>query len=142
MSDTEIVVRYAETDQMGVVHHSVYPVWFEAARTDFMDKAGYPYPDIEKQGILLPLTRLECSYREGARYGDTVIITTEITKITPARIEISYKALRSNDSILLAEGKTVHAWTDSNMQIINLKRNRPDIYNLFEAALNKPESAP
>lgn len=54
MSKTELIVRYAETDQMGIVHHSVYPIWFEAGRTDYMEKEGYPYSRIEEEGLMLP----------------------------------------------------------------------------------------
>lgn len=132
MTETEIKVRYAETDQMKIVHHAVYPVWFEAARTDYMEKAGYSYAKIEEEGIMLPLSRLECSFREGARYGDTVIVKTSIKKITPVRIEISYRAYRKNDNVLLAEGITVHAWTDSSLKIINLKKVSPGLYSLME----------
>ncbi|MCL2792196.1 MAG: acyl-CoA thioesterase [Spirochaetaceae bacterium] len=135
--DTEIIVRYAETDQMKVVHHSVYPVWFEAARTDYMEKAGYPYARIEKEGILLPLSRLECSFMEGAKYGDTILVKASIKKLSPVRIEINYKAHRKSDGVLLAEGVTVHAWTDENLKIINLKKQAPDLYKLLESGLEK-----
>ena len=131
MSETEIVVRYAETDQMKIVHHSVYAVWFEAARTDYMEKAGYPYARIEEEGLMLPLSKLECKFLSGARYGDTVIIKTFIKNITPVRLEIHYKAYRKKDSALLAEGITVHAWTDSSLKIINLKKTSPDLYSLL-----------
>ena len=131
-SDTEIVVRYAETDQMKVVHHSVYPIWFEAARTDYMEKAGYPYTRIEKEGVMLPLSRLECDFREGAKYGDTILIKTSIKKLSPVRLEIKYKAYRKSDGVFLAEGITVHAWTDENLKIINLKKRLPELYKLLE----------
>ncbi len=131
-SETEIIVRYAETDQMKVVHHSVYPVWFEAARTDYMEKAGYPYTRIENEGIMLPLSHLECDFKEGARYGDRILIKTSIKKLSPVRLEIKYKAFRKSDNILLAEGETVHAWTDNNLKIINLKKQMPELYKLLE----------
>ena len=136
-SDTEIIVRYAETDQMKVVHHSVYPIWFEAARTDYMEKAGYPYTRIEKEGIMLPLSHLECDYKEGARYGDIVLIKTSIKKVSHVRLEINYKAYRKSDGALLAEGITVHAWTDENLKIINLKKRLPDLYQLLEKELEE-----
>jgi len=69
-SETRLVVRYAETDQMGIVHHSNYPVWFEAGRTDFIKGIGLPYSKIEEKGILLPLIELKCCYRGAARYED------------------------------------------------------------------------
>jgi len=132
MSETEIVVRYAETDQMKIVHHSVYAIWFEAARTDYMEKAGYPYARIEEEGLMLPLSKLECKFISGARYGDTVVIKTFMKKITPVRLEIHYSAYRKKDSALLSEGITVHAWTDSSLKIINLKKKSPALYSLLE----------
>ena len=61
-----IEVRYAETDQMGIAHHSNYAVWFEVARTDFIKAAGISYTDVEKEGIITPLTGLECKYKKAA----------------------------------------------------------------------------
>ena len=69
---TDIEVRYAETDQMGVVHHANYVVWFELARTRLCALSGYHYADIEKTGYLLMVTGVEVRYRRPARYGDTV----------------------------------------------------------------------
>ncbi|MDX9801934.1 MAG: acyl-CoA thioesterase [Spirochaetia bacterium] len=132
MSETEIVVRYAETDQMKIVHHSVYAIWFEAARTDYMEKIGYPYAQIEDEGIMLPLSQLECRYLEGAKYGDTIKIKTSIIRLTPVRLELHYTASRKKDGTLIAEGKTIHAWTDSRLKIINLKKTSPALYNLLE----------
>lgn len=54
-TETNLIVRYAETDQMGIAHHSVYPIWFEAARTDFLKQAGMSYQSMERSGLLMPL---------------------------------------------------------------------------------------
>ncbi len=132
LNDTEIKVRYAETDQMGIVHHSVYPIWFEAGRTDFMEKLGYPYSRLEAEGIMTPLTKLNCSFREGARYGDTVIVSVYLKKLSPVRLEIWYKVRRKSDMQLLATGETTLACTDKSMKIINLKAVNPDLYKLLE----------
>lgn len=132
LNDTEIKVRYAETDQMGIVHHSVYPVWFEAGRTDFMEKLGYPYSRLEAEGVMTPLTKLNCSYMEGARYGDTVIVSVYIKKLTFVKIEFFYKVRRKSDMKLLATGETTLACTDRTMRIINLKAVNPDLYKILE----------
>ncbi len=131
MSKTELIVRYAETDQMGIVHHSVYPVWFEAGRTDYMEKEGYPYSRMEEEGLMLPLSKLECRFVEGAKYGNTVIVESKIDRVSPFRLEIIYKALRKSDNTLLAEGRTVHAWTDTSLRIVNIKNDFPELFNLF-----------
>lgn len=66
MYTSKIVVRYAETDQMGIAHHSNYPVWFEVARTDFIKASGISYTDVEKAGIITPLTGLTVRYKQAA----------------------------------------------------------------------------
>lgn len=133
MSETELIVRYAETDMMKVVHHSVYPIWFEAGRTDFAEKLGYPYSKIEEDGIMMPLCKLECTFKVSARYGDTVIVKTFIRKLTPVRIELGYQIYKKGDNTLLTEGYTLHAWTNTDLKIINLKLVAPQIYTLFES---------
>ena len=75
---TEVTVRYAETDCMGVVHHAVYPVWFEIARTDYIKAAGMSYAEMEKRGVMLPVTGISCRYRLPARYDDTLLIEARI----------------------------------------------------------------
>ena len=135
MSKTEIIVRYAETDQMGIVHHSVYPIWFEAGRTDYMVKEGYPYAKMEQDGLMLPLSKMDCKFFEGAKYGDTVIVESQIDKISPFRLEFVYKVFRKKDGTLLAEGKTVHAWTDSSLKIVNLKTSHPELFNLLQSLI-------
>ena len=77
-TETNLIVRYAETDQMGIVHHSNYPIWFEAARTDYIKKIGLPYSKIEERGLLLPLIELNCKYKGAARYEDEVVIKTKL----------------------------------------------------------------
>jgi len=141
MSKTEIIVRYAETDQMGIVHHSVYPIWFEAGRTDYMEKEGYSYLKMEEEGLMLPLSKMDCKFLEGAKYGDTVIVDSRVDKISPFRLEIAYKVFRKKDRTLLAEGKTVHAWTNRSLKIVNLKSSNPSLFKLFQSLTetDKPE---
>ena len=132
MSDTEIIVRYAETDQMGIVHHSVYPVWFEAARTDMMEQAGYSYARIEKEGIMLPLSHLECDYVGGVKYGETVIVRCFVEKLTIARLALGYEVRRKGEDEVLSVGKTVHGWTDTDLNVINLKKRAPQLYDFLD----------
>ena len=66
-AETKIITRYSETDQMGIVHHSNYAVWFEAGRTDFFKKVGFSYKEIEGRGILLPLYEMNCKFKSPAR---------------------------------------------------------------------------
>ena len=123
-----MIVRYAETDQMGIVHHSVYPIWFEAARTDFMKQAGISYQGMEKSGLLMPLTEMYCHFKAPTRYVDEIIVETTIEKMTYARIVFAYKAYRKADHQLLAEDGTTHACTDRSLKPINMAKSFPELY--------------
>ena len=138
MSHTEVTVRYAETDCMGVVHHSVYPVWFEIARTDFIKEAGMSYADMEKAGIMLPVTGISCRYRLPARYDDTLVITAEVTRLTPARIEFAYTVIKKGEEGIIAEGTSSHGFVDSStFRPLNLKKVMPELYGMMEKKTGK-----
>ena len=85
-----VTARYAETDQMGVIHHSVYAVWYELARTDFIKKVGISYSKMEEMGILLPLSELTCKYHQATLYEYEITIETRILALTPSRIQFGY----------------------------------------------------
>ena len=101
-----VEVRYAETDQMGIAHHSNYAVWFEVARTDFIKAVGISYTDVEKEGIITPLTSLECKYKKAAFYEDQLQIHASLTKLSPVRLEFSYKVTRDGDLIAYWKNNT------------------------------------
>ena len=129
--ETKIVVRYAETDQMGVVHHSVYPIWYEVARTEFARKYIIPYSEAEKIGIMMPVAELTSKYYKSAYYEDELTIITEVEKITPVRIKFRYKVYNQKNE-LLNIGTTMHAWTGKDLKILNIKKEYPKIYQRLE----------
>ncbi|HSQ41303.1 MAG TPA: thioesterase family protein [Fibrobacteraceae bacterium] len=108
-SQTTIEVRYAETDAMGVVHHSVYAVWFEQARVQGLRTQGLPYQDIEAQGYSLPVVRLEVEYLKPARFGDIVTVSMHLSKEGASRFRFDYEVHCGVD--LLVRGKTLHGFT-------------------------------
>ena len=118
-SETHFIARYAETDQMGIVHHSNYPVWFEAGRTDFLKKAGIANSKIEALGILLPLTYMDCSFKNPAKYEDEITVKTKIRKMTCVRLEFEY-VITNKDEAVIAVGSTSHAWTDKLLKPLNI----------------------
>ncbi|HHW23603.1 MAG TPA: acyl-CoA thioesterase [Clostridiaceae bacterium] len=126
--ETRFPVRYAETDQMGIVHHSVYPVWFECGRTDFIKYYGISYDELERLGLMLPLTYLTCKYFAPVRYGETVLVKTYLQKATKARLIIGYKVYAGERNVLCAEGTTEHAWTSTDLKPVNIAKYKPDIY--------------
>ncbi len=130
---SEIEVRYAETDQMGIAHHSCYAVWFEVARTDFIKSLGIPYTEVENRGLIFPLTFLECKYKTAALYEDKLQIHAKLTKLTPVRLEFSYDVVR--DGKVIATGKTGHGMVSKDLKPMNVKKVFPDLYQMFEDAL-------
>ena len=105
---TRVRVRYADTDQMGVVYYANYLVWFEVARTEWLRDGGWSYREMEADGIALPVIEAHCEYRQPARYDDEIEIWTVAKMLTPVRIRFDYEARKADDTIS-ATGHTVHA---------------------------------
>ena len=105
----EIVPRYAETDRGGVVHHSVYPVWFEMGRTELLRANGLAYKDLEATGIFFVVARLEIKYHQPAQYDEKLELETICSRVTAGKVEHAYKLARTSDGAILAEGSTVLA---------------------------------
>ncbi|HEX6201904.1 MAG TPA: thioesterase family protein [Thermoanaerobaculia bacterium] len=106
----DVEVRYAETDQMGVVHHAEYVVWFEMARTRLCATSGWHYADVERLGYFLMVTGVEVSYRRPARYGETVQVSCSLARLGSRGLTFAYRVTRGGD--LLARGTTEHVWID------------------------------
>ena len=111
-STSTVRVRYAETDQMGVVYYANYLVWFEVGRTDWLRHTGSTYRAMEAEGIQLPVIEASCHYHQGARYDDEIEIRTKARKLSPVRIQFDYEVVRRADAVVLATGHTVHAAID------------------------------
>lgn len=129
---TVIKARYAETDQMGIIHHSVYPVWYETARTEFIKTSGITYSQLEKKGVMLPLSEIGCKYILPVHYEDEVVVETKITKITCAKIVFGYRVLL--DGKVVNEGFSVHGFVSSDsFKPINIKKVLPDFYEKLKS---------
>jgi acyl-CoA thioester hydrolase len=109
---SRVRVRYAETDQMGVVYHANYFVWFEVARTNLLRDAGWTYKEMEAEGLSLPVIEAHCDYKQPARYDDELEIRTTGELMSPVRVAFSYEIVRPADGQSLATGRTVHATID------------------------------
>ncbi|HYT90104.1 MAG TPA: thioesterase family protein [Gemmataceae bacterium] len=105
-----IRVRYAETDRMGLLHHANYLIYFEQGRTELLRSLGLAYRDLEDQGYLLVLTRVEVRYRRPARYDDLLTLRTTVVRTTLVKIVHRYEVFR--DGELLAEGETTLGCVD------------------------------
>lgn len=106
---SRVRVRYAETDQMGVVYYANYFVWFEVGRTELLRSMGGTYRDLEAQGIFLPVIEAACTYSQASRYDDELDIRTTGRLLSPVRMEFQYEVVRLADQVTTATGRTVHA---------------------------------
>lgn len=113
----EIWPRYAETDQGGLVHHSVYPVWMEMARTELLRANGLTYKELEEKGMLFVVAQLTVKYRRPCFYDKPVKITTTCTKVTAGRLEHNYQFRAAADNQLLAQANTVLACVNNDGKI-------------------------
>jgi acyl-CoA thioester hydrolase len=110
VSRTQIVVRYAETDMMGVVYHGSYLPWFEVGRTTLLKELGLAYKQLEADGYRLPVLEVSAKYFRPALYDDTITIVTTLRERPLLRIRLEYEVKRGDE--LLATGATVHAFID------------------------------
>lgn len=134
-TELKLTVRYAETDMMGIVHHSRYFPWFEAARTEFIKQTGISYSQMEKDGVLLPLSEAGSKYIKGILYEDEVTVTARLESLTVARCRFAYEVYRENENgrELCATGFTVHGFTDGAFKPLNLKKKNPVLWDRLNA---------
>lgn len=136
MSMTNIRVRYAETDAMGIVHHANYYLYFEVAREDLIKELGVSYREIEEMGIMMPLVETECKYIEAAKYDDDLIIEAKIIELTAVKVRIEYNVIKKENNKIIAKGSTLQTFVDrNNFKIINLKRFNSDLWQKLSESI-------
>ncbi len=114
--ESRLRVRYAETDQMGVVYHSNHFIWFEIGRVELMRQLGFSYRDMEQSdGCFIAVVDARCRYKAPARYDDEVIVRTHLKNVRESVVHFGYELVRADDGALLAEGETTHIVTDAQM---------------------------
>jgi acyl-CoA thioester hydrolase len=122
--ETEIRVRYAETDKMGIVHHSNYLIWFEAGRSDLCRARGFSYIQMEADNALMIVAESYVRYKSPAYYEDVLIVRTQLGGVRSRSIQFVYEVFRASDETLIAEGETLHLVTDENQKV----RTIPEVY--------------
>jgi acyl-CoA thioester hydrolase len=134
ISQSRVRVRYAETDQMGVVYHANYLVWFEIGRVDFIRSLGMDYRTMEQEdGLAIAVVEVSARYKSPARYDDELRIETRLKAARGAVVKFGYQVKREADGVLLCEGETVHVVVDREMK----KRSLPEKYaNRFAQVLH------
>ena len=134
VNETRLRVRYAETDQMGVVYHSNHLIWFEVGRVELMRQMGLAYRDMEREdGLFIAVAEAKCRYRAPVYYDEEVVVRTRLKTARQSVIVFGYELVRANTGDLLAEGETTHIVTDTAMKVSRL----PDKYlSLFRSAVD------
>jgi acyl-CoA thioester hydrolase len=135
VNQTKLRVRYAETDQMGVVYHSNHLIWFEVGRVEFMRELGFSYRDMEREeDRFIAVAEAICRYRAPVYYDEEVVVRTRLKNVRESVVVFSYELVRAETNALLAEGETTHIVTDSKMKVAAL----PDKYlNALRTAAGK-----
>jgi acyl-CoA thioester hydrolase len=117
ISETRVRVRYAETDQMGVVYYANYLIWFELGRVELLRQSGFDYKRMEiEDDCWIPVVEANCRYKSPARYDDDLLIQTEIAAMRSSVLKFRYRIERVADRQLLAEGETTHVITNGRME--------------------------
>ena len=123
-------VQYYETDRMGITHHSNYIRWMEEARTDFLRRLGWGYDKLEAEGVVSPVTAIECRYRASTTFADVVTVAVTVEELKNATMRIGY-VMTKQDGQRVFEGWSEHCFLDGGGRIVRLRRTFP----AFHAAL-------
>lgn len=130
-------VQYYETDMMGIVHHSNYIRWFEEARTDFLEHAGYSYKRFEDEGIISPVLEVNAKYRSMARYGDIVETEVHMRSFTGVKFSLEYIITDSITGDVRVTGSSTHGLIGRDHRPINLKKVNPQMYDFLASLVEE-----
>ncbi|NMA37191.1 MAG: acyl-CoA thioesterase [Papillibacter sp.] len=130
---TIIETRYPECDRMGIIHHAVYPIWYEMARMDWFEAAGFSFADMNALGVNPAMVDLHIQYKAAAGYPQKLYILTKAGQYAPKKLELLYE-MYTEDGKLINSATTFHIWTGPDNRSYNLEENLPDIYEKIKKA--------
>lgn len=119
-------VHYYETDRMGIVHHSNYVRWMEEARMDFLAQIGWAYDKLEAEGIISPVTAVECQYKVTTTFADVIDIAVSIEEFKGVKLKLRYVMKRGDE--VVCEARSEHCFLDKEGKIISMKKVHPEFY--------------
>jgi len=129
IGETRVRVRYAETDQMGVVYHANYLIWFEVGRVELIRQMGLDYKSMETEdGCSIAVVEANVRYKAPARYDDEIIVRTHIAEFRGSIIKFAYKLYRASDELLLCEGFTTHLVVDRTMKRARMPERYAEVF--------------
>jgi acyl-CoA thioester hydrolase len=141
ISTREIEVRYAETDQMGVVYHANYLIWMELGRTQLIKDLGFNYAELEKDGILSPVMDIQASYKKPLLYGQKAIVKTWIDEYDGLRVNYGYEIF-NEDGNLAVTGLTKHVCVKKDsFRPLSIRKKYPEWHEAYEKAKKQPVEA-
>ena len=133
ITETVIDVRYPDCDQMGIVHHAIYPVWYEIARMDYFEQVGFGYAAMHEKGINPPMVDLHVMYKEPVRYPGTVTVRTKATFAAPKKLRLHYETFYRDRLVCTCE--TFHIWTGPDGKSLDMEANLPEVYEKLIGAV-------
>lgn len=137
MTESHIAVRYPDCDAMGIVHHAVYPIWYEIARMDFFSALGYGYRDMNREGINPPMVDLHLRYFSAVRYPGEVAVRTICTLCQGKKLRLQYGVYQSGNPRPVAAAESFHIWTGPDMRSLDM-RTRPEVYEKLQHSRTDP----
>lgn len=137
VAEHEIEIRYAETDQMGVVYHSNYLVWLELGRTKLIQELGFSYIEMEQEGIISPVLDLQISYRKAMRYGEKAIVKTWIDSVSPLRVIYGYEIYNGDGDLCITATTTNICAKKEGFRPVSFKKLYPEWYAKYEEIKKK-----
>jgi len=139
-AEARVRVRYAETDQMGVVYHANYFVWFEVGRVEFIRQMGLDYKSMEQEeDALIAVVEASARYKAPARYDDDLIVRTTLAGVRGPIVRFRYSVLRADDEMLLCVGETVHVVVGRDMKMREMPQRYVDRFAALLHRMVKPE---
>ena len=134
------LVQYYETDQMGIVHHSNYIRWFEEARSYLLEEMGFGYKKMEECGIISPVLSIRAEYKSMTHYYDTVVIDVNVVKYNGVKIVLEYIVKDEKPGEIRCVGESKHCFLDSSGHPVSIKRELPELNELFIGMADKNEN--
>lgn len=134
VSKKEIEVRYAETDQMGVVYHANYLIWMEVGRTQLIKDLGFSYADMEKEGIISPVVDLQVRYKKPMKYGERVTVHTWIEEYNGFKVAYGYEMYKDDGELALQAVSNHVCVKKENFKPIQIRKKYPEWHEAYEKA--------
>ena len=139
-SVSRIQVRYPDCDVMGIVHHAVYPYWYEIARMDFFTACGFPYTYMAQYGVNPAMVEMTVKYHAPVRYPGTVTVEARASLAAPRKLRLHYAVRMEGQEQVVAEAVSFHIWTGPDMRAYDMEKNLPDMYAALAAAVEPEEN--